>query len=75
MSFTRNWHVTFVPEKVTLVITDSLSGGQGLGGMEEDTLYEITERVDANEFRGRWDADTKRGSFRMVRSAERKVVK
>ena len=75
MSFTRNWHVTFVPEKVNLVITDSLSGGIGLGGMEEDTVFEITERIDAGEFRGRWDADTKRGTFRMVRSAERKVVK
>lgn len=75
MSFTRNWKVAFVPEMVKLVITDSLSGGAGLGGMEEDTVYEITERVDGGEFRGRWDADTKRGTFRMVRSVERKVVK
>jgi hypothetical protein len=75
MSFTRNWDVSFHPENVRIVITDALSGGAGLSGMEESILYEIREKVSQDEYRGFWDGNTKRGQFRMVRSAERKVVK
>jgi hypothetical protein len=75
MSFTRNWDVSFKPQNVRIVITDALSGGAGLSGMEESILYEIREKVSDDEYRGFWDGNTKRGPFRMVRSAERKVVK
>lgn len=75
MSFSRNWDVTFKPEKVSIVIVDSLSGSGGLEGMEEAITYEINERVSADEYRGTYTEGDKRGTLRMVRSAERRVVK
>jgi hypothetical protein len=75
MSFSRNWDVTFKPEKVSIVIVDSLSGSGGLEGMEEATIYEINERASADEYRGTYTEGDKRGTLRMVRSAERRVVK
>jgi hypothetical protein len=75
MSFTRNWDVSMKPDRVSIVIVDSLSGTAGLGGMEEATTYEIRERVGDGELRGSYEEGDKRGTFRMVRSAERRVVK
>ncbi len=75
MSFSRNWDVGFKPDKVSIVIVDSLSGATGLGGIEEATTYEIRERTSPGEFRGTYEEGSKRGTFRMVRSAERRVVK
>jgi hypothetical protein len=75
MSFTRNWDIGVAPEKISIVIVDSLSGATGLGGIEESTTYEIREQVAPGEFRGTYEEGTKRGTFRMVRTAERRVVK
>jgi hypothetical protein len=75
MSFTRNWDVGFKPDKISIVIVDSLSGATGLGGIEESTTFEVTQRVSPGELRGTYEEGTKRGTFRMVRSAERRVVK
>jgi hypothetical protein len=75
MSFARNWDVSMKPDKISIVIVDSLSGASGLGGIEEATTYEIRERVADGELRGTYEEGSKRGTFRMVRSAERRVVK
>jgi hypothetical protein len=75
MSFSRNWDVTFKPDRVSIVIVDALSGSGGLEGMEEAITYEITERVAPDEYRGTYAEGDKRGTLRMVRSAERRVVK
>lgn len=75
MSFNRNWDVTFKPDRISIVIVDSLSGSGGLEGMEEAITYEINERVSADEYRGTYSEGDKRGTLRMVKSAERRVVK
>jgi hypothetical protein len=75
MSFTRNWDVGVSKDKISIVIVDSLSGGTGLGGIEESTTYEIREQVAPGEFRGSYEEGTKSGTFRMVRTAERRVIK
>jgi hypothetical protein len=71
ISFTRDWKVGFSPEKVRIQITDSLSGGSGLEGVADSTVYEITERVADDELAGSYSEPHKKGSFRMVRSRER----
>ena len=43
--------------------------------MDEAIEYEITERVGDGELRGSYREGTRSGSFRMVRSQERQVVK
>jgi len=71
ISFTSDWKVSFAPEKITIQITDSLSGGSGLEGVADSTVYEITERVAEDELAGHYSEPHKQGSFRMVRSRER----
>ena len=43
--------------------------------MEGATLYDVTAVDGRDELRGKFDRDTLHGTFRMVRSKERKVVK
>jgi hypothetical protein len=74
MTFETTWRVRFAPEKIRVEIVDVL-GGAGLEGMEGATVYEVRERRGADELRGRFDRDTLHGTFRMVRSKVRKVVK
>ena len=67
LSFSRDWKLVFAPEKVTVRITDSLSGGIGLEGMEDSTVYEITERVSDGDLRGTFAEPHKRvGNPRLV---------
>jgi len=75
LTFSRDWQVTFAAASIRIEIVDSLSGSQGLAGMEEKTVFEILEEPGPGELRGRWREGSKRGSFRMVRAHERKVVK
>jgi hypothetical protein len=75
MTFTREWHVTHSAESVQIIVIDSLSGSGGLEGMDEATRYVIIEQVGDGEFRGSYKEGTKSGTFRMVKSAEHKVVK
>ncbi len=75
LSFSRNWDVSFKPDRISIVILDSLSGSGGLEGMEEAISYDINERVSADEYRGTYAEGEKRGTLRMVKSAERRVVK
>ncbi len=74
MTFTQSWRIRFEKERIRIEIVDSL-GGIGFEEMEGATRYEITERKAPDELRGRFDRDTLHGTFRMVRSKERKVVK
>ena len=74
LSFERSWKLLFGPERIRIEIVDSLSGTESLAGMEEATVYEIRERVSADELRGEWREGPKRGTFRMIRSRERKLV-
>ena len=73
MSYTTNWKVVFEPDRIRIQVVDSL-GGSSFEGMEGATLYDVTA-VDRDELRGKFDRDTLHGTFRMVRSKERKVVK
>ena len=75
ITFSRDWKVTFAPDGVRIQITDSLSGGGGLDGMEDSIVYELTERVADDEFRGTYSEANKKGTLRMVRSQKREVVK
>ena len=76
MTFTRTWTVVFAPEKVRVQVVDSLaSDSEAIGEIEGATVFEITEKVDDDEYRGRYSADSRRGTFRMLRSSERRVVK
>ena len=76
MTFTRTWTVTFKPEKVRIQVVDSLaSDSEAIAEIEGATVFEITERVSEDEYRGRYDDDSRRGTFRMLRSSERRVVK
>ena len=75
ITFSRDWKVTFAPDQVRVQITDSLSGGGGLDGMEDSIVYEINERIDDGEYRGIYREAHKQGTLRMVRSEKRAVVK
>ena len=75
MTFTRDWTVSFSDERVRITVTDSLGGSELLGDMEESTVYEITQRVSPSELRGTYVEGPKSGTLRMLRSAERRVVK
>lgn len=75
ITFSRDWKVTFAADRVRIQITDSLSGGGGLDGMEDSIVYELTERVADDEFRGTYSEANKKGTLRMVRSQKREVVK
>lgn len=75
LTFSRQWEVRYSPEKVNVVIVDSLSGSGGLEGMDEAIVYTIDQRVSPTELRGTYREGTKSGRFRMVKSHERKVVK
>jgi hypothetical protein len=75
MSFSREWAVRFRSEEIRVLVTDSLSGAGGLEGMEDSTVYRITERVSGGELRGTYQEPHKQGTLRMVRAAERRVVK
>ncbi len=74
LSFSRDWKLTFAPEKVRVQITDSLSGGAGLEGMEDSIVYEITERVSDGDLRGEFTEPHKRGTLRMVRTQKLEVL-
>jgi hypothetical protein len=74
MTFTQSWRVRFAEDSISIEIVDSL-GGIGFESMEGATLYEINEQLAPGELRGRFNRDTLHGTFRMVRSKERKVVK
>ena len=75
LTFSRDWDVTFSESQIRIQVVDSLSGTQGLAGMEEATVFEIRERVAPDQLRGQWREGSRQGSFRMVRARERKVVK
>lgn len=74
MTFTKNWRVRFEKARIRIEVVDSL-GALGFEGMEGATVYEVTERVGADELRGRYDRETLHGTFRMVRAKERRVVR
>jgi len=75
LTFSRNWDVRFEKSRIVIRILDALSGGAGLAGMEEATVFRIEQAVDDDEFRGHWHEGTRHGEFRMVRVRERKVLK
>jgi hypothetical protein len=75
LSFVQNWDITFQPQTIKIVITDSLSGAGGLGGMEDATVYSIRQRVSDDELRGTYSEATKHGTIRMIRGAELRVLK
>ena len=60
---------------IKIVITDSLSGAGGLGGMEDATVYSIRRRVSDDELRGTYSEASKHGTMRMIRGAELRVLK
>lgn len=71
ISFSRDWKVDFTPARVRIRITDSLSGGSGMEGIEDSVVYEISERVAHDELRGTYREPHKSGTIRMVRTRER----
>ncbi len=75
VSFTKSWDVRFEPEAIQIVVTDSLSATAGLEGSEDSTVYRITERFGPNELRGTYEEASRRGSIRMIRAGQRRVVK
>ena len=76
VSFTRNWTVTWAPDKVRVQVVDSLGGGSSmLGEMEEASVFDITARPSPDELTGTWSEGEKSGSLRMIRAKERRVVK
>jgi hypothetical protein len=75
LGFASNWDVSFGKERVKIIVTDALSGSSTLAGMEEATVYEIRERVGQSELRGSYEAETRHGTLRMLRTQERQVVK
>jgi len=76
MNFVRNWDMTWSPTLVRISIVDSLSGGSSiLSGMEEASVFEITERPSEGELRGTWSEGDKSGSLRMIRAKELRVLK
>ncbi len=75
LTFSRDWDVSFSEAEIRIQVIDSLSGTQGLAGMEEATVFEIREQVAPDELRGRWQEGSRRGTLRMVRARQRRVVK
>jgi len=75
MTFSRDWDVTFERSGIQIRVVDSLSGGAGLAGMDETTVFEIDHAVAPGELRGKWREGTRNGTFRMVRSRGLKVLK
>jgi hypothetical protein len=75
MTFSRDWDVTFEPARIQIRIIDSLSGGAGLAGMDETTVFEIDHALAPGELRGKWREGTRNGTFRMVRARGLKVLK
>ena len=75
VSFTKSWDVHFEPEAIRIAITDSLSGTAELEGFEDSTVYRLTERLGPNELRGSYEEPGRRGSIRMIRAGQRRVVK
>ncbi len=71
ISFTRDWKISFSPERIEIRITDSLSGGMGMEGMEDSIFYVVTEQAADGDLRGTYREPHKKGTFRMVRSAKR----
>ena len=74
LSFTRDWKVKFSAKTVRIQIVDSLSGGVGLESMDEATVFALQRTEGPDEIRGTWREGSKRGTFRMVRSAEREII-
>ncbi|MCH6563690.1 MAG: hypothetical protein IH800_14870 [Myxococcales bacterium] len=75
LTFSRDWDVSFSEAEIRIQVIDSLSGTQGLAGMQEVTVFEIREQVAPDELRGRWQEGSRRGTFRMVRARQRRLVK
>ncbi len=75
LTFSRDWDASFSEAEIRIQVIDSLSGTQGLAGMEEATVFEIREQVAPDELRGRWQEGSRRGTLRMVRARQRRVVK
>lgn len=75
VSFARNWDVRFKPDAIEIVITDTLSGAVGLEPSEERIVYRVTEQLGPHELRGSYAEATKRGTLRMIRAGQRRVVK
>ena len=75
LTFSRDWDASFSEAEIRIQVIDSLSGTQGLAGMEEATVFEIREQVAPDELGGRWQEGSRRGTFRMVRARQRRVVK
>jgi hypothetical protein len=74
LTFTRDWSVSFDPGRVRVQIDDALGGSAGLEEMRETALYEIRDRIDPGELRGVYREGALEGTFRMLRSRERRVV-
>ena len=75
ISFTKSWEVRFEPNAIRIVVTDSLSATAGLEGSEDSSVYIITRRLGPNELRGTYEEASRRGSIRMIRAGQRRVVK
>jgi hypothetical protein len=75
LTFSRDWDVSFSEAEIRIQVIDSLSGTQGLAGMEEATVFEIREQVAPDELRGRWQESSRQGTFRMVRARQRRLVR
>ncbi len=75
LTFSRSWEISFAPEKIRIVIVDSLTGGLGLDRLDEATVYELDESPNGDELRGRWREGRKSGTVRMVRARARRVLK
>ena len=75
VSFTKSWDVRFEPESIRIEVTDSLSATAGLEGSEDSTIYRITERLGPGQLRGTYEESGRRGSIRMIRAGQRRVVK
>ncbi|MFQ5513885.1 MAG: hypothetical protein ACE5FG_05555 [Myxococcota bacterium] len=75
LTFSRSWELQFEPARIRLTIVDSLSGGGGLEGMEEATVFDIVERVGGGELRGIWrEGENLKGSFRMLRAEKLQLL-
>ncbi|HTO68689.1 MAG TPA: hypothetical protein VMR31_02420 [Myxococcota bacterium] len=76
VSFSRNWTVTWAPDKVRIQIVDALGGGNSmLGEMSEAAIYDVTAEPAEGELTGTFTEGDKSGSLRMIRAKERRVVK
>lgn len=75
LTFSRAWHVSFEESRIRIEIIDSLSGTDGLAGMEEATVFVIDQQPGPGELRGSWRESSKQGTLRVVRTRERKLLK